>query len=115
MSALRELKQLPHAPASDVKKLGWRGMMRTLQREGAVVVTNHNSPEAVLLSIEAYTALQRGAEQGAARMAAELDALRQRFDARLSALQADDAGERLRAVFNRPAASGGNLKVKPRA
>ncbi|MHB1667681.1 MAG: hypothetical protein ACYCSR_08810 [Thiomonas sp.] len=114
MHALSELMQLPHAPASDVKKLGWRGMMRTLQREGAVVVTNHNTPEAVILSTEAYTALQRSAQQGAAKTEAELDALRQRFDARLSALQADDAAERLRAVLGGPATLGGKLKVAPR-
>lgn len=113
MSELLELMLLPHAPASDVKKLGWRGMMRVLQRDGAVVVTNHNTPEAVILSTEAYSALQRSAQQGAAKTEAELDALRRRFDARLSALQADDAGERLRAVFNSPAEPGGQRKITP--
>ena len=41
--------QLPTVPASDVKKRGWRGVMRTLVKDGAVVVTNHDEPEAVIL------------------------------------------------------------------
>ncbi|RCS28843.1 hypothetical protein DEO45_14165 [Rhodanobacter denitrificans] len=34
-------------PASDVKKLGWRGVMRDVQKSGRVVATNHDAPEAV--------------------------------------------------------------------
>lgn len=111
MSALNELMQLPHAPASDVKKLGWRGMMRALQRDGALVVTNHNRPEAVILSAETYSALQRSAQQGVVQSEAALDALRQRFDARLAALQTEESAARLRAAFNGPTALDGQVRV----
>ena len=104
---------LPHTPASDVKKLGWRGLMKSVGRTGKVVVTNHNQPEAVILSAEAYgaitQALQQAADQAAEQADAPLNALRQRFDQRLAALQAADAGERLRAVVRGPAKLHGQV------
>ena len=48
---------LARTPASDVKKLGWRGVMRQVGRDGAVVVTHHDRPEAVILSTDAYQRL----------------------------------------------------------
>jgi PHD/YefM family antitoxin component YafN of YafNO toxin-antitoxin module len=103
--------KLPAVPASDVKKRGWRGLMRTLVRDGAVVVTNHEEPEAVILRVDAYEALVDLVEQTRSRAATELDALRQRFDERLAALRAPDAGDRLRALARRPARLGGKVKA----
>lgn len=106
---LDPLDTLPHTPAADVKKLGWRGVMKSVGRSGKVVVTNHNTPEAVILSAQEYGAIQLALQEAAERAEPALDALRQRFDARLAALQADDAGDRLRALMQRPARLDGDV------
>jgi PHD/YefM family antitoxin component YafN of YafNO toxin-antitoxin module len=98
-------------PASDVKKRGWRGVMRTLDEAGAVVVTNHDEPEAVILNVKEYRGLLALAEQARSQTASELDALRRRFDARLAALNAPGAGDRLRAAARRPAKLRGKVKA----
>lgn len=104
-------KDLPRAPASDVKKLGWRGVMKAIGRRGKLVVTNHNEPEAVILSIAEYDAILHALQAAAANEASALDTLRLRFDERLAALQSGDAGEGARALLRTPARLGGKLKV----
>ena len=54
---LDAIEDLPHTPASDVKKFGWRALMKAIAAKGKVVVTNHNEPQAVILSMEAYDAI----------------------------------------------------------
>ncbi|MCX7556003.1 type II toxin-antitoxin system prevent-host-death family antitoxin [Xanthomonadaceae bacterium JHOS43] len=89
------LADLPRAPASDVKKLGWRGVMETVRREGAVVVTNHERPEAVILPVAEYERLQRGNE-------AAMAALRSEYDERLRCLDAPGTAEALRDILRKP-------------
>jgi prevent-host-death family protein len=74
------VKALSRVPASDVKRRGWRGVMRSVSAEGAVVVTNHNQPEAVILSAGAYANLLDRATQAEARVESDLALLRRRFD-----------------------------------
>ena len=105
------IEDLPRTPASDVKKLGWRGVMKAVGRKGRVVVTNHEEAEAVILSAEDYGALMDALRESGARDAQALDALRRRFDQRLAALQAEDAGNRLRAVVRQPAKLKGKVKA----
>ncbi len=102
---------LPRTPASDVKRLGWRGLMRNLQAQGTLLVTNHDAPEAVILSLKDYAAVVRLARQGEAGNASALQALRQRFDERLAVLQRPDAAARLRAVLATPPALNGQVKA----
>jgi PHD/YefM family antitoxin component YafN of YafNO toxin-antitoxin module len=108
---LPQLPQLAQAPASDLKKLGWRGMMKTVGRTGTVLVTNHNEPEAVILSVQAYADIQRALLAAAAQQEPTLDALRQRFDKRLASLQAPGAAQGLRAVMRKPAKLAGKVKA----
>ncbi|ATD68694.1 hypothetical protein CNR27_04380 [Luteimonas chenhongjianii] len=108
---LDALDALPRTPASDVKKLGWRGVMKTIARGGKVVVTNHNTPEAVILSADEYDAILRALDAAGASQRSALDTLRARFDERLAALEADDAGARLRAVMAGPARLDGKVKA----
>lgn len=86
-------------------------MMRTLSREGAVVVTNHNQPEAVILGADEYSNLLERALKADERLEHDLAALRARFDERLAALRKPDASERLRAVMRAPAKLGGKVKA----
>lgn len=108
---LDAIELLPHTPASDVKKLGWRGVMRAIGRTGKVVVTHHNEPEAVILSVEEYGEIMQALQEAGAREESALETLRQQFDQRLAVLQAKDAGQRLRAVARNPAALGGRVKA----
>ena len=108
---LDSFAQLPRTPASDVKRLGWRGVMRTVGREGKVLVTNHDQPEAVILSTDEYQRLMQAAEGAQAQQDAALDTLRRRFDARLAALAEDGAADRLRAVLGASATLQGQVKA----
>ena len=107
---LNRLEDLHGLPASDVKKRGWRGVMRTLGEQGVVVVTNHDEPEAVIIPARAYAGLVETVKQAESRAAAELDALRLRFDDRLATLCAPDAGTRLRSVMRSRARLRGKVK-----
>ena len=100
---LDPIENLPRTPASDVKKLGWRGVMKAVGRNGKVVVTNHNEPEAVILSADEYGAILHTLQKAASRTEPALEALRRRFDERLASLQAADAGDRLRGLMRSPA------------
>ena len=102
---------LSTVPASDVKRRGWRGVMRTLSAEGAVVITNHNHPEAVILAADAYTLLLERANRADEHLERDLADLRDRFDERLAALRKPDAGQRLRAVMQAPAKLRGKVKA----
>jgi PHD/YefM family antitoxin component YafN of YafNO toxin-antitoxin module len=105
------IEDLPHTSASDVKKLGWRGVMKTIGRSGKVVVTNHNEAEAVILSIEEYSAIMQALRDAGSKKEAALVTLRRRFDERLASLQAADAGDRLRSLMRGPVKLGGKVKA----
>ena len=101
-TALKPMDDLPHTPASDVKKLGWRGVMRAVARDGKVVVTNHNKPEAVILPAEEYTRLLELLREAGEKDRLLLDGLRRQFDERLACLKAPGAGDALRDFMCKP-------------
>ncbi|OZI23885.1 hypothetical protein CAL26_10765 [Bordetella genomosp. 9] len=109
--AAQTLDTLPVTPASAVKKDGWRGMMRTLASTGKLVVTNHNHPEAVILSTAEYTKLVEAAAAFEQTAPDPLADLRRKFDERLAALDEPDAGDRLRALMTGPAKLDGKVKA----
>jgi PHD/YefM family antitoxin component YafN of YafNO toxin-antitoxin module len=102
---------LARIPASDLKRRGWRGVIETLGSERALLVTNHERPEAVIVSTEEYARLTAHAAVARARTEAELERLRQRFDDRLAVLRAPKAGARLRAAMRGPARLRGKVKA----
>ena len=106
---LDSLEDLPRTPASDVKKLGWRGVMKTVARHGKVVVTNHNEPEAVILPVDEYDRLLQLLRAAGDKDRAMLDALRRKYDERLARLQEPSAGDRLAAIFDTPLDLGGRV------
>lgn len=107
----RPLTELPVTTASSVKKDGWRGMMRALASEGKLLVTNHNEPEAVILSTAEYTRLVEAVQAASNASPDPLVELRRRFDERLAALADDAAGDKLRSAMRTPAALGGRVKA----
>lgn len=107
---LDALETLPRTRASDVKTLGWRGVMKSVARGGPVLVTNHDEPEAVILSADDYASLMNALNERPGKASA-LETLRRDFDRRLASLQAADTGERLRGVMRGTAKLHGKVKA----
>lgn len=103
--------KLPRTPASDLKKLGWRGMMNGLRSRGRLLITNHDEPEAVIISVPEYDALMHLVEQSETQAESALAGLRQSFDERLSVLQQRSAAARLRSTIRGRAKLGGKVKA----
>jgi prevent-host-death family protein len=103
------LARLQRKPVSDVKREGWRGVMRIVDAEGQVLMTNHDQPEAVIMSLREYrrlTELAQGVERDQQR---RLEQLTRAFDAELAVLKQPDAAARLRQAFGAPLALHGEV------
>ncbi len=72
-------------------------------------MTNHNEPEAVILSTDEYSAIVRALARSSDE--AVLETLRHRFDQRLAALQSADASDLLRNLARVPARLDGRVKA----
>ena len=105
------IAKLPRTPASDLKKLGWRGMMNALRSKGKLLVTNHDEPEAVIIPVAEYDALMQLVEQSEAQTEAALAGLRRSFDVRLSVLQDRSAATRLQSTIRSRPKLGGKVKA----
>jgi len=110
-STFLRLAKLPRTPASDLKKLGWRGMMNTLRSKGKLLVTNHDEPEAVIIPVEEYEALMQIVEQSEAQTELALAGLRKSFDERLAVLQDRSAAARLQSTIRGRAKLGGKVNA----
>lgn len=110
-AAFPPLAKLPRTPASDLKKLGWRGMMNALRSKGKLLVTNHDEPEAVIIPVAEYASLLRLAEQSEAQTESALANLKRSFDERLSVLQGQSAATRLQSTIRGRAKLGGKVKA----
>lgn len=95
---------LQRKPVSDVKREGWRSIMRSVDAAGTLLMTNHDQPEAVILSLQTYQQLRELAGQAQREQQHKLDLLSHAFDAELAVLQQADAGDRLRDAFHAPLA-----------
>ena len=109
--AFLPLAKLPRTPASDLKKLGWRGMMNALRSKGKLVVTNHDEPEAVIIPVAEYDAIMQLVEQAEAQTESTLAGLRRSFDVRLSVLQDRSAATRLQSAIRGRVKLGGKEKA----
>lgn len=110
-TAFLPLAKLPRTPASDLKKLGWRGMMNTLRSKGKLLVTNHDEPEAVIIPVAEYDALMQIVEQSEAQAESALAGLRKSFDERLAVLQDRSTAARLQSTIRGRAKLSGKVKA----
>ncbi len=85
--------------------------MREVSNGGVLVVTNHNQPEAVVLSVDSYQALERMAQREKAREAQQLADLSARFDQRLASLNTPQARQALNSFMDEPIVLGGQLRA----
>lgn len=109
MNSPIELIALERAPASDIKTKGWPGVMRLVRANGALVVTNHNHPEAVIVDADHYLRLVSEAKAAsvATSRAQSLSALQSRFDEHLTALKTGS----LAKALSRPARRGAKVTL----
>lgn len=105
MALSLDFRELEKTPAAEVKVKGWPSLMRKVRARGAVVITNHNHPEAVVMEAEAYRRLvaQASAVSAADARAQSLAALQSRFDEHLASLK---QGVSLSRALAKPARRG---------
>jgi PHD/YefM family antitoxin component YafN of YafNO toxin-antitoxin module len=101
--------RLQRKPVSDVKREGWRGVMGAVDAAGKVLMTRHERPEAVILSLREYSLLTELAGRTQRDDQSKLEQLALAFDAELAVLQQPDAGDRLRQAFGAPLALNGEV------
>jgi len=78
--------------ATDAKKEFGR-VLETVIQGGIVVITKHDAPKAVLISVDEFDALSRAGE-------AKLDTLSRQFDALLSRMQTRRARAGMKTAFD---------------
>jgi PHD/YefM family antitoxin component YafN of YafNO toxin-antitoxin module len=110
-AAFLPVRELPRTAASDLKKLGWRGMMNALRSKGTLLVTNHDAPEAVIIPVAEYDALMQIVAQSQAQIESALAGLRKSFDERLAVLQDRSAADRLQSAVRGRAKLSGKVKA----
>jgi prevent-host-death family protein len=105
-----DLFELEKTSAGEVKVKGWPSLMRRVRARGAVVVTNHNHPEAVVVDAEAYLQLvaRASADSAAVLRRQSLGVLQSRFDEHLASLK---DGESLSKALARPARRGKKIPL----
>lgn len=94
---------------SELKTRGWRSVMAGVQRDGGVVITNQNRPEAVVLTIAEYEKLAAARQRESEREQQALDDLRAEYDAQLEVLQSADAAETLMGLMRKPTTGSGKI------
>src|SRR5436190_18457520 len=78
--------------ATEVKNEFGRVLDKVIQ-EGVVIITKHDAPKAVLISIDEFNALSHATK-------AKLDVLSSEFDALLAGMQTSKSRSAMRAAFN---------------
>lgn len=96
------LGQLQRKPVSDVKREGWRGIKRSVDAAGKLLMTSHDQPEAVILSLQEYRLLTELAAHAQRDNENKLQRLSRAFDAELAVLKQPGAADRLRDAFAAP-------------
>jgi antitoxin Phd len=93
--------------ATDAKNEFGR-VLETAIQEGAVAITRHEAPKAVLLSVDAYNALVEARDSA-------LDTLSGEFDSLLASMQTPAARAGMKAAFDASPAALGAAAVKAAA
>ena len=97
-------------PAVSATKLvaGMQKVTSAVMTHGAVVVTRHDEPAMVLMSIDRYLALEQAAEP-------DLNALTKQFDDMFARMQGDEAAEAMERTFAMSPADLGKAAVRAAA
>jgi prevent-host-death family protein len=98
------LVDIPSVPASRAKN-SFGAILEKATHGGAIAITRHDSPRAVLLSYEEFESLARTRSQ-------TLDQLTAEFDDLLARMQTPKARRAMEAAFNATSAQLGRAAVK---
>jgi len=101
---LGELVEIPEVAATQAKNT-FGELLDRVAVSGAVAITRHDSPKAVLLSFEEFEALSSA-------RAETLDSLSRKFEGLLDRLQTPEAKQGLEAAFNASPAELGQAAAK---
>ena len=99
-----ELVEMHAVPATRLKN-ELAGILDQAARDGVVAITRHDSPRAVILSIEEFDSLVEARTQ-------RLDDLGAQFDALLAGMQAPASRKGMQAAFDASPAALGRAAVK---
>ena len=94
----------PASVTATEAKSGFGRVLEIAMRGGAVVITKHDAPKAVLISVENFNALSSAAET-------KLDALEHEFDALLAQMQTAKVRRGLKTAFAASAEQLGKAAV----
>jgi prevent-host-death family protein len=97
--ALADLNELPRQNASFVKNK-WGDVVRQVHQSGSLAITNHANVEMVLLDAATYRRLSEDILALRTQEQSALDALNQRFDARLATLAHADTADKVASLFD---------------
>lgn len=103
-NAQGELVDIPEVAATRFKN-EFGAMFEQAALGGAVAITKHDAPKAVLISYDEFKSLLRARSPG-------LDDLEARFDALLDNMQTPKVRKGMAAAFDAPPASLGRAAVK---
>ena len=98
------LTQLPTVSATQLAE-GMSSVTHTVLSQGAVLVTRHDQPAMVLVSVDRFLELEAAAEPN-------LDALTQQFDELFSRMQGPDAARRMGEAFSMTPAKLGKAAAR---
>lgn len=102
----RRGEQVDASPMSATQAKNEFGRVLDMVMQGdVIVITKHDAPKAVILSIEEFNALAQGATR-------QLDTLTEEFDALLDRMQTPDARRAMKAAFNASPARLGKAAVR---
>ena len=102
----RELRAVTTVQASEAKNQ-FGQVLETALTSGPVVITKHDAPKAILMSITEFEAMTRTRDQ--------LDTLTRRFDATYAKLQRPEARRAMAAAFDASVTQLGQAAVKQAA
>lgn len=103
-NSLGELVDVPAVAATRIKN-EFGAVLEQAVRGGAVAITKHETPRAVLVSYEEFQALVKARSPN-------LDDLTAEYDALLTRMQTSAAANGMAAAFNAPPAELGRAAVK---
>ena len=100
----RLIRELPRVAATRLVE-GMQKVTSTVMAHGAVVVTRHEQPSMVLMSVDRYVQLRQAAEP-------DLDGLARQFDELFGRMQGTEAAQRMAEAFEMSPAQLGEVAVR---
>ncbi len=94
MNAFLNIHEMPHQSATQVKNK-WGEVARQVIKSGSLAITNHANVEMVIIEASVYQELVDQLKSLKDKEHSDLEALTERFNQQLQALQAPNAQEKL--------------------